>query len=524
MVQDYVPDPNFPWNQNAEQQYQYQNRIQNYNYYRPEYENSSSSSVVTNMPNPSHATDSTFNYTLEQLRLPEYLARLNPLGLKLNNSPELARWMERQLNAPRIETTWLRDPGSQPASEKQKPATKPVNVLKIGSWERVARNESDVVAKCYFKKEKLVWEILEGSLKSKIEVQWSDIIAIDACIRENEPGVLRLKQRPSFFLEKDPQPRKHTIWTPTSDFTGGEASKCRRHEIVFPPGKLEKPYEKLLLADQRLFQLSRNPFPSLQDPYFPPLHDFCPDFNPTLNMVINPVLYPNPQQHFSQLSSPSPVSDQQMTTSAAMWDEMLPEPNPNVGLVSYDMSVAGNQYLAPERSYYDSSSGASLSDGHINSNNLFDTEMSSNQFSGSVSEGSPSSVDKNFLMMQRLEILGNLETGHYADLALRRNEMFDNQQQQQYQQQGFVPDPAAAGLITSGEMYAQQQQVLVPDRASTGMIMNGGQMYEQQQQPSGFYGYPYPVGGISGAGMVHFDLGNNIERVLRMDLDQAQQF
>ncbi|CAL1383949.1 unnamed protein product [Linum trigynum] len=179
----------------------------------------------------------------------------------------------------------------------------------------------------------------------------------------------------------------------------------------------------------------------------------------------------------------------------------MPKPNPNVGLVA----AMGGQYLAPERIYYDSSSGASLSDGHINSNNLFDTEMSSNQFSGSVSDGSPSSVDKNFLMMQRLEILGNLETGLDADLAIRRNEMFDNQQQQ-----GFVPDPAAAGLITSGEMYAQQQQhqhqhqqVLVPDRASTGMIMSGGQMY--QQQPSGFYGYPYPVGGIAGAGMVHFD-------------------
>lgn len=31
------------------------------------------------------------------------------------------------------------------------------------------------MAKCYFAKHKLVWEVLEGSLKSKIEIQWTDI-------------------------------------------------------------------------------------------------------------------------------------------------------------------------------------------------------------------------------------------------------------------------------------------------------------------------------------------------------------
>lgn len=38
----------------------------------------------------------------------------------------------------------------------------------------VSRYEGDLVAKCYFAKHKLVWEVLDGGLKSKIEIQWSD--------------------------------------------------------------------------------------------------------------------------------------------------------------------------------------------------------------------------------------------------------------------------------------------------------------------------------------------------------------
>jgi hypothetical protein len=44
------------------------------------------------------------------------------------------------------------------------------------------------VAKCYFAKHKLVWEVLEGGLKSKIEIQWSDIMALKAHCPENGPS------------------------------------------------------------------------------------------------------------------------------------------------------------------------------------------------------------------------------------------------------------------------------------------------------------------------------------------------
>lgn len=63
--------------------------------------------------------------------------------------------------------------------------------------QRVTRHEGDLTAKLYYAKRKLVWEILEGALKCKIEVQWSDISAIRATMPENEPGSLEIEV--SFF-------------------------------------------------------------------------------------------------------------------------------------------------------------------------------------------------------------------------------------------------------------------------------------------------------------------------------------
>lgn len=122
--------------------------------------------------------------------------------------------------------------------------------------QRVTRHEGDLVAKSYYAKKKLVWEFLEKSLKRKIEIQWADIIGIRATAEENEPGILelevnfvffsffliricidgdygelcfllQLKQPPTFHHEIDPQPRKHTNWRLTEDFTGGQAPVFR---------------------------------------------------------------------------------------------------------------------------------------------------------------------------------------------------------------------------------------------------------------------------------------------------------
>lgn len=64
-------------------------------------------------------------------------------------------------------------------------------VLLIGLQYK-SKHEGDLVAKCYFAKHKLVWEVLDGSLKNKMEIQWSDVVAIKANYPDDGPGTLDL--------------------------------------------------------------------------------------------------------------------------------------------------------------------------------------------------------------------------------------------------------------------------------------------------------------------------------------------
>ncbi|KAK7256938.1 hypothetical protein RIF29_30550 [Crotalaria pallida] len=71
--------------------------------------------------------------------------------------------------------------------------------LKPNGWDNMAnethyksRYEGDLVAKCYFPKHKLVWEVLDGCLKNKIEIPWSDIMALKANYPEDAPGTLEV--------------------------------------------------------------------------------------------------------------------------------------------------------------------------------------------------------------------------------------------------------------------------------------------------------------------------------------------
>ncbi|MCD7446500.1 hypothetical protein HAX54_007815 [Datura stramonium] len=191
------------------------------------------------------------------------------------------------------------------SSEKLKASNFPALKLTIGQWERVSKHESDLIAKCYYAKRKLVWEILDGALKNKIEIQWTDIIAIKATIQQGDPGILEieLNQPPNFYRETNPQPRKHTLWQETPDFTGGQAPIYRRHCVIFPPGILDKHYEKLLHYDARLNELSKQPFPSQISPYFesenPEISDLPFDNN------YGSQYFPNMHQPFDHLSASS---------------------------------------------------------------------------------------------------------------------------------------------------------------------------------------------------------------------------
>ncbi|CAL5037221.1 unnamed protein product [Urochloa decumbens] len=209
----------------------------------------------------------------------------SPLGLRLKKSPSLLDLIQMKLSqASNAGESSMDNSGSEPskkkdnksgastAGERLKASNFPANILKIGTWEYISRYEGDLVAKCYFAKHKLVWEVLEGGLKSKIEIQWSDITALKATCPENAQGTLDvvLARPPLFFKETDPQPRKHTLWQATSDFTGGQASMHRRHFLQCPSTLLSKNFEKLIQCDQRLYQLSQQPEIVLDSPLFEP--------------------------------------------------------------------------------------------------------------------------------------------------------------------------------------------------------------------------------------------------------------
>ncbi|MFQ6662423.1 hypothetical protein Gotur_030265 [Gossypium turneri] len=214
------------------------------------------------------------------------------LGLKLSKTPDFLEKLQK-LTQQQLQNSNVRQQpnsnvgrGSISATPKSKDVflqtinkikaeNFPISLLKIGSWQRVSRNEGDLVGKCYFSKKKLVWEFLENGLKSKIEIQWTDITSMKVSMPENQPAVLEieLNQPPTFHHEIDPQPRKHTQWRLVPDFTGGQALTYRRHHLRCPPGLLNKPLEKLLNSDNRLLQLIQQGFPT-KSPYFKYSLDF----------------------------------------------------------------------------------------------------------------------------------------------------------------------------------------------------------------------------------------------------------
>lgn len=206
----------------------------------------------------------------------------SPLGLRLRKSPSLLDLIQMKLSQGSAPQTEDLSPGikresrgaaaaaAAAVSDKLKASNFPASLLRIGSWEYKSRYEGDLVAKCYFAKHKLVWEVLEGGLKSKIEIQWSDIMALKAHCPDNGPSTLTvvLARQPLYFRETNPQPRKHTLWQATADFTDGQSSKHRLHFLQCPQGLLAKHFEKLIQCDMRLNFLSQQPEIILDSPHF----------------------------------------------------------------------------------------------------------------------------------------------------------------------------------------------------------------------------------------------------------------
>ncbi|EYU37246.1 hypothetical protein ABFS82_02G092900 [Erythranthe guttata] len=277
----------------------------------------------------------------------------SPLGLSLKKTPSFLDLLQRSLfmskakdtvftttSPPENPTTKSDDsaPPSSSISEKLKASNFPAVFINIGSWQRCTRHEGDLTAKLYYAKRKLVWEVLDGALKSKIEIQWSDIIGIRAILPDNEHGTLEieLNNPPLYYREINPQPRKHTLWQQSSDFTGGQAPIWRRHYVKFPAGILDKHYEKLLQCDERLFALSQKPFPTCESAYFDPtmfrISEMYLNFNNRSRMQ-----YPYPPPTVSPMPNPTiPVMDLPYGNEGGSINPFAPDNNNNNNIVYQD--------------------------------------------------------------------------------------------------------------------------------------------------------------------------------------------
>nr|XP_043623966.1 uncharacterized protein LOC122595626 isoform X1 [Erigeron canadensis] len=195
------------------------------------------------------------------------LNRPRPLGLNLKKSLILEELVEATLAQTKKDIKTRAERTSRPIDIKA--SNFPAVLLKIGKWEYVPKHEGDLVAKCYFAKQKLVWETLDGGLKSKIEMQWSDIVGLHANCPDHGPATLTivLGKQPLFFRETNPQPRKHTLWQATCDFTNGEATKYSEHYLQCAPGVLNKHYEKLVQCDTRLKHISEQQEKFMEMPF-----------------------------------------------------------------------------------------------------------------------------------------------------------------------------------------------------------------------------------------------------------------
>ncbi|KAJ0233323.1 hypothetical protein HA466_0282930 [Hirschfeldia incana] len=271
----------------------------------------------------------------------------SPLGLRLRKSPSLQDLIQMRLSQS-VKKETKANASSSPlvgTVEKLKASNFPATLLRIGQWEYKSRYEGDLVAKCYFAKHKLVWEVLEQGLKSKLEIQWSDIMGLKASFPEDEPGTLTivLARRPLFFKETNPQPRKHTLWQATSDFTDGQASMNRQHFLQCPPGILNKHIEKLLQCDPRLFCLSREPEMNFDSLFFDTRQSIFedPSVSGSQNISSSPVGAQSSSEHMSlshDALSPSSVMDARAIDGVRNWNQ--------IQVPGLHQSISMNDFLA----------------------------------------------------------------------------------------------------------------------------------------------------------------------------------
>ncbi|EGG22427.1 hypothetical protein DFA_04549 [Cavenderia fasciculata] len=151
-------------------------------------------------------------------------------------------------------------PGGANGDEKIKPSNFVVQKIRIGTFEKTSTFTSDLVAKFYYTKKQIVWEIATkpSGQKCKMVFGFIDITSMKLESLKDESNQLTfiLKKIPKFYKETNPQPKKNTMWAPCDDFLpGNEASLYCRHSIVCKKVALEKHLDKLKRSDPRISQM-----------------------------------------------------------------------------------------------------------------------------------------------------------------------------------------------------------------------------------------------------------------------------
>ncbi|KAL0796805.1 hypothetical protein Bca101_068182 [Brassica carinata] len=213
-------------------------------------------------------------YSVFKLSVMVYLSdivKYPPLNLALTITPEFIQQIESLQQQQRHDSMISTPPG------KTKPIKFPISKITIGEWTREAVYEQDLKAKIYFARQKIIWECLfheeTTRLNRKIEIQWGDVLSLKPWYHpHDQTGILsvELRKPPTFFIETNPQARKHTLWQQLDqDFTlNHSASRNRMHTLHFAPGVLQENMKKLVSGDRFWSELVKVHFPTSEHLYF----------------------------------------------------------------------------------------------------------------------------------------------------------------------------------------------------------------------------------------------------------------
>ncbi|KAK9115149.1 hypothetical protein Syun_021946 [Stephania yunnanensis] len=123
-----------------------------------------------------------------------------PLGLILTKTPSFLELVESQIFKKYNTASTDESSDESKKQERKKGETEKIKAskimalgLRIGCFERASKNDEDVVTKCHYARQKLLWEILHRALKYKIEIKWSEISVIRAVFPKNQPSKLEIQ-------------------------------------------------------------------------------------------------------------------------------------------------------------------------------------------------------------------------------------------------------------------------------------------------------------------------------------------